>query len=248
MAWRSHLLGLGTIINAAAIVAGGILGLLCGTVFSERLQETVRKTCGISTIFIGMSGALSCLLTVDNGAIISRWGLLVSLCLVLGAVFGELLDIEGKLQNFGLWIKSKSGAQGDSRFLDAFVTASLTVCIGAMAIVGAIDDGTRGDISVLVTKSVLDFVIILIMTSSMGRGCIFSAVPVLIFQGSVTLLATVLQPLLTQDALTCISAVGGILIFCVGLNLVFGSLIRVANLLPAIILASFAPFVPFLML
>lgn len=236
--------GLGTFINTGSIIAGGMLGLFCGRFFTPQMQETVRKVCGISTIFIGISGALEGMLAVQDGALTSRWGLLVTLSLVLGAIVGEALGIESWLETFGKWLRTKSGASRDARFVNGFVTASLTVCIGAMAIIGSIEDGIHGNISILTTKSVLDFIIIWIMTSSMGRGCIFSAVPVFLLQGGITLLAGFLAPIFTPVALSCLSAVGSILIFCVGLNLVWGSIIRAANLLPAVFFATLLPFLP----
>ena len=120
-----------------------------------------------------------------------------------------------------------------------------TVCIGAMAIIGAIQDGLLGDYSLLVTKAVLDFIIVLIMTCSLGKGCMFSAIPVAVFQGSVTALAGLLRPLMTAAALANLSLVGSILIFCVGLNLVWDKRVRVANLLPAVVIAVAAAFLPF---
>ena len=129
-------------------------------------------------------------------------------------------------------------------FVDAFVTASLTVCIGAMAVVGSIQDGIYGDISTLTAKAVLDMIIILVMTASMGKGCIFSAIPVGIFQGSVTLLARLIEPLMTEQALANLSLTGSAMIFCVGLNLVWGKKVRVANLLPGLIIAVIWAFLP----
>ena len=123
------------------------------------------------------------------------------------------------------------------------MTASLTVCIGAMAIVGAIQDGMTGDWSILATKAILDFMIIMVMTCSMGKGCMFSAIPVFVFEGAMTLLAVLIKPLMTVDALNSLSLIGSILIFCVGLNLVWGKKVRVANLLPAIILAAIAGYI-----
>ena len=128
--------------------------------------------------------------------------------------------------------------------MDAFVTASFTVCIGAMAIVGAIEDGIFGNWSILGAKAVLDLIIIMIMTCAMGKGCIFSAIPVAILQGSVTILAKLLQPLMTASALWNVSMVGSVLIFCVGVNLIWGKMIRVANMLPAVLLAILAAFLP----
>ena len=143
-------------------------------------------------------------------------------------------------EKFGQWLKLKTGSSRDSRFVNAFVTASLTVCIGAMAVVGAIQDGITGDWSILATKAILDFIIIMVMTCSLGKGCIFSAIPVLIFQGLITALASLLKPIMTDLAINYLSLVGSILIFCVGLNLVWGKKIKVANMLPAIVLAVIA--------
>ena len=122
--------------------------------------------------------------------------------------------------------------------------SSLTVCIGAMAIVGAIQDGVMGDFSTLAVKSVLDFIIIMVMTSSMGKGCAFSAIPIFLFEGGITLLATLIAPLMTETAIDNLSLVGSILIFCVGVNLVWGKTVRVANMLPAVLLAVIAAYLP----
>ena len=138
----------------------------------------------------------------------------------------------------------KSGNARDKEFVNAFVTASLTVCIGAMAIVGSIQDGLVGDYSVLATKAILDLIIIMVMSCSLGRGAVFSAVPVALFQGSITALAGLLRPAMTEAALANLSLVGNVLIFCVGINLVWGKKIRVANLLPAIVAAVVAAFLP----
>ena len=237
--------GLGTIINTAAIVAGGAGGALFGRFLKENVQETLTKCCGVSTLFIAVTGALEQMLTVENGAIVSHGAMLVIGCLTIGAVIGEMLDLEGAFERFGEWLKQKTGNAKDKRFVDAFVTASLTVCIGAMAIVGSIEDGITGDYSILATKSVLDFIIIMVMSCSMGRGAVFSAIPVAILQGSITALAGLLRPVMTAAALGNLSMVGNVLIFCVGINLVWGKKVRVANLLPAIVIAVAAAFLPF---
>ena len=234
--------GLGTIINTAAIVAGGAGGALFGRFLKEKVQDTLTKCCGVSTLFIAVTGALEQMLSVENGAIVSHGAMLVIGCLTIGAVIGELLDLEGAFERFGEWLKQKTGNAKDKRFVDAFVTASLTVCIGAMAIVGSIEDGITGDYSILVTKSVLDFIIIMVMSCSMGRGAVFSAIPVAILQGSITALAGLLRPVMTAAALGNLSMVGNVLIFCVGINLVWGKKVRVANLLPAIVIAVIAAF------
>ena len=234
--------GLGTMINTAAIVAGGAGGVLFGRFLKENVQDTLTKCCGISTLFIAITGALERMLTVENGAIVSQGSMLVIGCLTIGAIIGELLDLEGAFERFGQWLKQKTGNARDQRFVEAFVTASLTVCIGAMAIVGSIEDGITGDYSILATKAVLDFIIVMVMSCSMGRGAVFSAIPVAILQGSITALAGVLRPVMTEAALANLSMVGNVLIFCVGVNLVWGKKVRVANLLPAIVIAVIAAF------
>ena len=236
--------GLGTMINTAAIVAGGVGGALFGRFLKENVQDTLTKVCGVSTLFIAITGALEQMLTVENGAIVSHGAMLVIGCLTIGAVIGELLNLEGAFERFGEWLKRKTGNAKDKRFVDAFVTASLTVCIGAMAIVGSIEDGISGDYSILATKAVLDFIIIMVMSCSMGRGAVFSAIPVAILQGSITALAGLLRPVMTEAALANLSMVGNVLIFCVGINLVWGKKVRVANLLPAIVIAVIAAFLP----
>ena len=236
--------GLGTIINTAAIVAGGAGGARFGRFLKENVQDTLTRVCGVSTLFIAITGALEQMLSIENGAIVSRGSMLVILCLTIGAVIGELLNLEGAFERFGEWLKRKTGNAKDKRFVDAFVTASLTVCIGAMAIVGSIEDGITGDYSILATKAVLDFIIIMVMSCSMGRGAVFSAIPVAILQGSITALAGLVRPLMTEAALNNLSMVGNVLIFCVGINLVWGKKVRVANLLPAIVIAVIAALLP----
>ena len=236
---------LGTIVNTAAIILGGFLGLLFGGLLQQRHQDSLCKTCGVCTLFIGISGALEGMLTVEGTSVTGGGSLLIIGCLAIGAFLGELLNIEDAFERFGVWLKVKTGNAKDQGFVNGFVTASLTVCIGAMAIVGAIQDGIQGDSSILYTKAVLDLIIITVMTCSMGKGCMFSAIPVAILQGSVTVLAKLIEPLMTPLALSNLSLVGSILIFCVGINLVWGKQIRVANLLPAIVLAVIAAFLPF---
>ena len=235
---------LGTIINSAAIVAGGLIGHFTGKLFRQDQQESLTKACGISVLFISIAGAMQGMLHIDNGEILSGKSMLVVLCLALGTIIGEIIGIEKGFEHFGEWLKVKSGNSGDKRFVNAFVTASLTVCIGAMAIVGAIQDGISGDYSTLAVKAVLDFIIITVMTSSLGKGCTFSAVPVFLFEGAVTVLARIISPVMTETAVAYLSLVGSVLIFCVGLNLVWGKKVRVANMLPAVIFAVAAAYLP----
>ena len=236
---------MGTLINMAAIFIGGILGLLVGKAISKRFQDILYMVCGISTLFIGIGGVMQHMLTIEGSQQNTQGTMMVLASLTIGALIGEGINIEKRFEQFGEWLKRKTGNSGDPAFIDAFVTASLTVCIGAMAIVGAIQDGMAGDYSILAAKSVLDLVIICVMTASMGKGCVFSAIPVGILQGSVTALAVVLKPVMTDAALSNLSYVGSILIFCVGLNLVWGKKAKVANLLPAVLIAVLCAFIPF---
>ena len=238
------MIGLGTLINTGAIVAGGFIGLFTGKLFREEQQASIGKACGVSTMFIAIAGAMSGMLKLEDGALTSGRAMLVVLCLALGTVIGELLGIEDAFECFGEWLKKKTGNERDSGFVNAFVTASLTVSIGAMAIVGAIQDGVMGDYATLAVKAVLDFIIVLVMASSMGKGCAFSAIPVFVFEGGMTLLARLIAPVMTETAIGNLSLIGSVLIFSVGVNLVWGKQLRVANMLPAVLLAVIAAYTP----
>lgn len=231
------MIGLGTIINVAAIIAGGVVGLIGGKWLSERCQETLIRSMGVCVMVVGLAGALEQMMRVEGGRLTSGGTMMLVISMALGGLMGEVLDLDRRMEGFGRWLREKSGNGKDSQFLDAFITATMTVCIGAMAIVGAVEDGIHGNYTILAAKALMDFVIILVMASSMGKGCIFSAIPVGIFQGSVTLLARLVEPLLTAAALSNLSLVGSVLIFCVGINLIWKNTIRVANLLPAILVA-----------
>ena len=238
------MVGFGTILNSVSILAGGLIGHVVGGLFNADQRDALSKACGVSTLFIAVAGAMEGMLKIENGALSEGKSMLVVLCLTLGAVIGELAGIERGFESFGEWLKRKTGNSGDKNFVNAFVTASLTVCVGAMAIVGAIRDGILNDWSTLAVKSVLDFIIIAVMTSSMGRGCAFSAIPVFVFEGTVTLFARLISPIMTEAAISYLSLVGSILIFCVGVNLVWGKKIRVANLLPSLLVAVIMAYLP----
>ena len=237
---------LGTIINCIAIIVAGLLGNITGKLFKQEQQDALCKVCGVSTLFIAISGAMEEMMKVDGNALVGSGSMLVVISLAVGTIIGELAGIEAAFERFGEWLKIKSGNGKDAEFVNAFVTASLTVCIGAMAIVGAIQDGISGDYSTLAIKAVLDFIIVAIMTASMGKGCAFSVIPVFILEGSITLLAKLVSPIMTETAISNLSLVGSVLIFCVGVNLVWGKKLRVANMLPALIVAVVAAYIPFL--
>ena len=228
--------GLGTIINALAIVAGGVLGILFMRFLKERWQDTIIKATGFSVVLLGAAGTLAKMLTVGADGTFSVGGSMVMiLSLALGALFGELIDLDAQFERFGEWLKHKTSSDGDNQFVNGFV--SLTVSIGAMAVIGSMQDGIYGEHSTLVAKAILDFIIVLIMASSMDKGCVLSFIPVAVLQGSMTALAVVLSGFMTDAVLNNISLVGNILIFCVGINLVWSKTIKVANLLPALLVA-----------
>ena len=222
-----HFAGLGTLINVVGIFIGGLIGLFGGKFLTAGIQRTLQDACALAVIFLGADGALK---NLDTMLLIAS--------LIGGGLIGAIFDIDGKFERFGIWLRSRSGNDGDKKFVDAFVTASLTVCIGAMAVIGAINDRLLHDATILIAKSALDLIIILVMAASLGKGCIFSCVSVGIFQGTITFCAGFLEPFMTEVALANLSSVGNVLIFGVGVNLLFpNKKICVANLLPALIIA-----------
>lgn len=229
---------IGTLLNVAGVLVGGGLGLVIGSRLSEDLQDALMKVTGVCVLFLGIVGSLERLLVFSDQGISSQGTMLMIGCVTLGTLVGELLNIENGFEQLGHWLKTISNSDRDTKFIDAFLTTSLTICIGAMAILGAMTEGLTGDYSILAAKAVLDLIIVLIVTVSKGKGALFSVVPLFIFQGAITLLAQFLAPLVTDQVLANISLVGNVLIFCVGLNLVFGKLIKVANMLPAVLLAA----------
>lgn len=239
------MVGLGTIINSAAIIVGGVFGHLFGKILNERIQDSLQKASGICVLFIGIAGAMEGMLKLSGSSLLAGRSMLIVASLALGALVGEILNIEHGFERFGEWLKVKTGNANDKSFVEGFVTASLTVCIGAMAVVGSIKDGISGDYSILVTKAILDLIIITVMTCSLGKGCAFSAIPVAVFQGLITALARLIKPLMTDGALANLSLIGSILIFCVGVNLVWDKRIKVANLLPSLVFAVAIAFLPF---
>lgn len=237
--------GLGTIVNALAILVGGLGGLISRKFLKDRYQETITKAMAFAIIVMALGSTLSQMFVVKisetsdelSGSLDTQGAMMLIISLAGGALFGELLNLERWFERFGKWLRDKTGSQEDSRFIDAFVSASLTVCVGAMAIIGAIQDGISGNHDTLFAKAILDFIIITMMTASLGKGCIFSVIPVVLFQGIITVLARQAVPVMTDMALSNIALVGNVLILCVGVNLIWPKTIRVANVLPALVIA-----------
>ncbi len=237
--------GMGTLINVGGILAGGIGGLLFGKALKKRYQDTLMMACGVCVMFLGIGGTMQEMLKISQGKLTTEGTMMLIGSYAIGALIGEWLNIELRMEQFGEWLKIRTSSSGDGAFVEAFVTASLTVCIGAMAVVGAIQDGIYGDYSILAAKTVLDLLIIMVMTASMGKGCMFSAIPVALFQGGITAASTLIEPLMTGQALSNLSLTGSILIFCVGLNLIWGKKVKVANMLPCIVVAVLWALLPF---
>ena len=235
------MIGLGTIVNVLAILGGGAIGLFLRGGMNPRYQEAIVRIMGLSTIFIGAAGALEHMLFIEGDHLVglpNKETLIMILSMALGTFVGEVLNFDGKLERFGAWLKKKATRGDDSRFIEGFVTASLTVCIGAMAIVGSIQDGLSANPATLFTKSILDFIILIIYASTYGKGALFSAIPVAILQGSVTVCAGLLSPIFSPMVIANLSFLGNMMIFCVGCNLAFQAKFRVANMLPALVFGA----------
>lgn len=231
------MIGMGTVINSAFVLAGGFLGLLFGKALRDSYQDILIKACGLSTIFIGASGTFKQMLTVSGSALSTTGEMMLVISMCLGGLIGEILSIEDNIERFGQWLKIKSHSERDPRFIDGFTSASFTICIGAMAIIGPMNDALYHDYTILTTKGILDMIIVMALASSLGRGAVFSVIPMALWQGLMTVLAGIIGPLMTDAALSCLSLVGNVLIFGVGINLAFGKRIKVANYLPALIIA-----------
>ena len=230
--------GIGTVINVALLILGGLCGLLFGKKLNERIKDTLLSVNAVAIMMLAAGGVMQNMLSVSDGKLVSCGTVMMIVSLSVGGLIGEIININALVDKFGEWLKIKSHSSGDDSFVSAFVSASCTVCVGAMAVIGSINDGVSGDCSVLIAKAILDAVIICVMTASQGKGCIFSAVPVAIFQGVITLIAVFAGGFMTDLALSYMSYVGNVLIFCVGLNLIREKQIRVANLLPSLIIAA----------
>lgn len=227
--------GLGTVINAAAVATGGLIGLKLKNGIKQNLQDIMMQACGVATIFIGGSGALSKMLVFQDGKFETQGTMLLIFSLVLGSLLGEWIDIEKKMDVLGEKIKKAVKAENDNLFVEGFVNVSLIICVGAMAIVGAIQDGVSGDYSLLTAKAILDFVIVVVFAAAYGVGVVFSAVPIFVYQGLITLAAAFLGSFVSDAIVSDLSFIGSALIFCVGVNIGFGKKFKVGNMLPALI-------------
>lgn len=228
------MIGLGTIINTAGVIAGGLIGLGLKNGIKKNMQDIMMQACGVATIFIGGAGALSKMLVFQDGKLEMQGTMLLIFSLVLGSLLGEWTNIEQKMDLLGERIKKAVKAENDNLFVEGFVNVSLIICVGAMAIVGALQDGISGDYSLLVAKAILDMIIVVVFAATYGIGAIFSAVPIFVYQGAITLAAAFLGSFVSEAIINDLSFIGSVLIFCVGVNIGFGKKFRVGNMLPAL--------------
>ena len=233
------MIGLGTIINTFAVLAGGLLGLLLKNGIAKRFENILMQALGLATIFIGAGGVLKYMLVIENGNITTRGTMLLIFSLVIGCLLGQWLDIEDKMEKIGVKLKAMVRLKNDNLFVEGFVTTSLIICVGAMAIVGAMQDGLSGDSSMLIAKALLDFTLVAILASAYGVGAIFSAIPIFVYQGAITVIAALFGTVISDPLIAQLSFVGSALIFCVGMNLIREKTFRVANMLPVLLIPVF---------
>ena len=228
--------GLGTLINTAAVVFGGLLGLLLKNGIAKKYESILMKSLGLATIFIGTSGVLKYMLVIEGTTLNTQGTMLLIFTLVIGCLIGQWIDLEAKMEHIGIKLKNAVKVKNDNHFVEGFVTTSLIICVGAMAIVGAMQDGLSGDSSMLIAKSMLDFAIVTVLASTYGIGVVFSAVAIFVYQGSITLIAAIFGSVISAVLIEQLSFVGSALIFCVGANLVKEKTFPVANMLPALLI------------
>jgi len=230
---------MGAIVNTIAVIAGGLIGLFFKRGIKEKYRDGMMKALGVATMFIGMAGALARMLVIEDGALSAEGSILIAVSLSFGTLIGEFLDIEDWFERLGTWLKAKAKSN-DSGFINAFVTTSLTICIGAMAIVGSLQDGLLHDPGMLYTKALLDFLIVIVFAAALGVGSVFAALPILVIEGSLTLLSGALAGVLTSAVIANLAMAGNILIFVVGWNLFTDDKmhVRVANMLPGLLVAA----------
>ena len=245
--------GVGTLIDMSGIVAGGVIALVFGRLFSDQMKNMMMTVCGISVFVIGITGIMQGMLTVTDGAVSVNGSIPLLISLVAGTVIGEVLGIEQRIGSLGGLVQ-RLGAlpvsrirrvcDGNTNFAEGFIKASMVVGVGAMAVMGPITEGLYGDHSMLIAKALFDFVIIMVLTVPYGKGCLFASIPVGILQGSLTMLACQAKELLTDAALSSLTTTGSVMILCLGINLIWNKEIRVANMLPMVVIGVALSYVP----
>ncbi len=223
----------GTLVNCVAVIIGGLIGLLLKKGIKDTYAQGINKSLGIAVLIIGLNGVISNMFTVENGALKSSGELLLIVFLVVGTLIGEILKLDDRFNSFCKKIDSKFK---DGGFASGFINGTILFCVGAMSIIGSLNDGLTGDSSVLFVKSALDFVNAVIFGATLGFGVIFVCIPMLIYQGGISLLAGSLSGILQGELLTQICMVGYAIIVAIGFNFFLEKKFKTLNMVPAIIL------------
>lgn len=231
------MVGLGTLANMAMILIGASVGIIIKGGLKQRFQDTMMNALGLAVMFIGISGALQGIFTIEEDGIHTANVMLMVVSLAIGAFVGELIDIETRLDRLGEKIKSLLKVKGEKgqHFVEGFVNSSLLYCVGAMAIIGSLNDGLSGDASTLYAKGFIDGTVSIFFASTLGIGVFFSIIPLGIYQGIITVSAKYIEPFLNEQLISNISFIGSVLIFGIGINMMFGKRIKCGNLLPAVL-------------
>ncbi len=222
----------GTIVNVIAIIIGSLIGILLKKGLSENYEKALHKALGIAVTITGLNGAITSMISVQGEKLVSSGELMVIISLVVGTVIGEKLRIDDRLNNISNIVEKRFNLSGFAR---SFVNSTLLFGVGAMSIIGAFNDGARGDSSILYIKSLLDGIASIVFSATLGIGVIFSTIPLFIYQGSLSLAANALEPLIAGNLLNEICMVGYCLVICIGYNFLSESKIKTANLLPSLL-------------
>lgn len=224
---------MGTIVNALAIIIGSLIGLILKKGISEKYHRGINNAIGLAIFMLGLNGLISNVMKINEGKLNSNFELLIVISLVIGVIIGEFLKIDYNLNGIAGKVEKKFKLNSFSK---AFVTSSIIYCVGAMAIIGSINDGLLHDPSILYIKAILDGIMSIIFAASMGIGVLFAFIPVAILQGTITLLATTLSQVLQGDLLLQICSIGYLLLVALGLNLLKITNIKIANFLPSLLI------------
>ena len=222
---------MGTLINAGAIALSAVIGMVFKKGIPKHISDAVIRVMGVCIFMVGLTGALQSMAVITDSSISFDGSLILILSMAVGSVVGEVLRLADRFERFGHWAEEKLKIDG---FASGFIAASMLFCIGAMAILGSIEEGLTGSYDILKTKAVIDFVMGIMLTASMGVGVGFSAVSILVYQGSLTLCAGFVAPYMSDMMIDQVSMVGYVIIMIIGINNIFGEKIKTANLLPAL--------------
>lgn len=214
-----------TIINTITIIIGCFIGLLAKGKISDKISDRVMEALALCVLYIGISGAIK----ADNAII-------VIISMAIGTIVGELINIDDKLNKFGLFMEKKFKKNNNSPIAEAFVTTTLLFCVGAMSIVGSLESGMQGKYDTILAKSALDGIASVVFTSALGIGVLLSAISVFVYQGTITICASFLATILTTPVINYMSAIGSLLIVALGLNMLKLTNLKVANMLPAVLI------------